>query len=185
MNHNKLRVLAIAGSLRRESCNRRLLEWAAAHAPSRLDIEIHDGLEGIPLFNEDHENPEPLAVARLRDKVEASHGVLIATPEYNQSLPGVLKNVIDWLSRPPREVLVKRPVAVMGATMGRWGTRLAQSHLRHILQASEALVMPQPCVFIGGASTLFDANGEITDAGTADAVVQMLVAFEDWMRTSR
>jgi len=180
-----LKVLAIPGSLRRGSCNRQLLHAAVALSPPTLSIEVHDGLQDIPLFNEDSEMLEPAAVKKLRAKVAAAHGVLIATPEYNQSFPGVLKNAIDWLSRPPSEALANLPVALAGATTGRWGTRLAQSHLRHVLYACEAAVMPQPSLFIAGAQTLFTNDGRVMDGVVERSIRELLVAFEKWIRTVR
>src|SRR5207237_7270834 len=140
-------VLAIPGSLRRHSFNRLLLRAATECAPADVEVELYDELATIPLFNEDLEQATPggpPAVQHLRELVTSADGLLIATPEYNQCLPGVLKNVIDWLSRPaPNEVLVDKPIAVIGASSGRWGTRLAQSTLRHVLVATEALVLPK------------------------------------------
>ena len=134
-------ILAIPGSLRRRSFNRMLLEAAVECAPEGMNIAIA-GLEGIPLFSEDLEAAgEPEAVAVLRGGVERADGLLIATPEYNQSIPGGLKNAIDWLSR-REEVLARKPVCIVGATAGRWGTRLAQAALRQVLGATESLVMP-------------------------------------------
>lgn len=97
------------------------------------------------------------------------------------STPGVLKNAIDWLSRPPDEVLIGRPIAVIGASAGRWGTRLAQSHLRHVLYATEALVMPQPSLFIGNAANLFDSSGRIKDESTTKVLQELLLAFDEWI----
>ena len=134
--HGPTRVLALGGSLRPDSYNLSLLEAAAGLAPDGLSIDVYAGLGSIPLFNEDLERPGllPPGVADLRRAVARSDALLIATPEYNQSIPGVLKNTIDWLSRSePREGLSGLPVAITGATTGPWGTRLAQSELRHTL----------------------------------------------------
>jgi chromate reductase, NAD(P)H dehydrogenase (quinone) len=175
-------VLAIAGSLRRDSFNRRLLEAAAALAGPGLRVELYDQLASVPLFSEDVEAAGvPAGVKHLREQVRRADALFIATPEYNQSMPGVLKNAIDWLSRPPEEVLVNKPVAVIGASAGRWGTRLAQSHLRHVLYATEALVMPQPSLFVAGAGELFDADGRLVDERTSQALQQLLHAFEGWI----
>ena len=179
-------VLALPGSLRRGSFNRLLLQAAAANAPPGLRVEVYDELASVPLFSEDVEaETVPAGVERLRERVEQADAVLIATPEYNQSIPGVLKNAIDWLSRPPREVLIGKPMAVIGATAGRWGTRLAQSHLRHVLYATEALVMPQPSLFVAGASNLFDGAGRLVDEQTAQSLRELLAAFDSWIRRTR
>lgn len=125
-NFAPLRVLAFAGSLRRNSYNRHLIDAATGSAPAGLSLTVHDSIADIPLFNEDLEADAadgPDGVMRLRAAVAAADGVLIATPEYNQSLPGVLKNTLDWLSRNDAalgEVLSGKPVAIMGATPGRW-----------------------------------------------------------------
>ena len=107
---------------------------------------------------------------------------MIATPEYNQSIPGVLKNAIDWLSRPTCEAIwVGKPVAITGATPGRWGTRLAQAALRQTLTATECLVMPSPMLFIGSAESLFDADGDLNDAATLASLRVFVNAFSQWI----
>ena len=175
-------VLAIAGSLRVGSINRRLLLAAAGLATPGMRVRLYDDLASVPFFSEDTEAAGvPAAVQDLREQVARADALLIATPEYNQSVPGVLKNVIDWLSRPPEECLVNKPVAIIGASAGRWGTRLAQSHLRHVLYATEALVMPQPSLFIAGGHELVDGEGRLVDERTTDALRQLLDAFNGWI----
>ena len=169
-----MNVLAIAGSLRKASFNRMLVRIAAEVAP--MPVRIFDDLASIPLFNEDIEDPEPLAVRRLRDEVAAADGLLISTPEYNWSMPGVLKNAIDWLSRPPREVLIAKPIAIIGASGGRWGTRLAQAALRQVLTATESLVMPAPAMFV--------RDGLIDDA-TRLQLASVLASFKLWIENVR
>ena len=178
------RILAIAGSLRRDSLNRRLLQAAALRAPAGFVIELYDDLRSIPLFDEDVERETgggPESVEHIRRRIASADGLLIATPEYNQSIPGVLKNAIDWLSRPPDEVLAGKPVAIVGASGGRWGTRLAQAALRHTLYATESRVMPAPSLFLGGADALFDASGTLTDEATGAALERVLAAFAQWV----
>lgn len=152
-----------------------------------MSIRIHDDLASTPLFSEDLEQATGgggEAVQRLRRAIASADGLLIATPEYNQSLPGVLKNAIDWLSRPaPDEVLAGKPVAVVGASSGRWGTRLAQSALRQVLNATESLVMPRPAMYVREAKALFDAGGRLTDRPTREMLEGMLVAFASWIET--
>ncbi len=179
------RVLGIAGSLRTHSHNRALLHSAARVAPAGMSISVYDGLRSVPLFNEDLENELglPPGVARLRDAIAASDGLLIATPEYNQSIPGVLKNAIDWLSRAPYgEGLAGVPVAIMGATTGPWGTRLAQASLRQILVATEALVLPNPTLFVRNAASRFDDERTLVDIETRTRVQDLLMAFGDWIQ---
>jgi len=178
-------VLAIAGSLRRHSFNRLLLDAAAQLAPEDMKVVRFEGLASIPLFDEDLEglpagNPEP--VERLRRAVASADGLLIATPEYNWSIPGVLKNAIDWLSRAaPDEPLAGKPVAVMGASIGGWGTRLAQAALRQVLAATESVVLPSPALFVRNASGAFDESGTLTDAVLRGHLGELLAAFNVWI----
>jgi chromate reductase len=178
-------ILAICGSTRAGSMNRRLLDAAAELAPASMLLRICEPLDSIPLFSEDREHagaPGFGAVQRLREQVARADGVLIATPEYNQSIPGVLKNAIDWLSRPlPDEVLIGKPVAVIGASGGRWGTRLAQAALRQVLYATESPVLPRPALFVREAAALFDAQGRLVDATTRESLAELLVAFARWI----
>jgi chromate reductase, NAD(P)H dehydrogenase (quinone) len=177
-----MKVLALPGSLRRGSYNRRLLEAAVACAPAEMQVALYDELAAVPLFNEDLEAHIPDSVAHLRQQVAAADGLLIATPEYNQSMPGVLKNAIDWLSRPaPDEVLIGKPVAVIGISPGRWGTRLAQSALRQVLNATESLVMANPALYVREAERLFDADGRLIDPATQGSLRSLLVAFGKWV----
>jgi chromate reductase, NAD(P)H dehydrogenase (quinone) len=180
-----MKVLAMSGSLRGGSFNRRLLQEAVACAPVGMTIALYDELGSVPLFNEDLEARAPEGVARLRQQVAAADGLLIATPEYNQSIPGVLKNAIDWLSRPPEEVLVGKPVAVVGASAGRWGTRLAQSALRQVLNATESLVMAKPALYVREAEQLFGSDGKLADQATRDSLQAVLVAFGRWIELTR
>lgn len=178
-------VLALPGSLRRGSYNRLLLEAAVGCAPAWMAVLIYDELESIPPFNEDLElatGSGPDVVRRLRRQVTSADGLLIATPEYNHSIPGVLKNAIDWLSRPgPEEVLVGKPVAVIGASRGRWGTRLAQNSLRQVFYATESLVLPKPAMFVREAERLFDEGGGLVDQPTRELLEAVLAAFANWI----
>jgi chromate reductase len=180
-----LHVLGIAGSLRQGSYNRRLLDAAAAYAPAGLRVVIYGELASIPPFDEDLERATaggPDSVRRLREQVASAHGLLISTPEYNWSIPGVLKNAIDWLSRPaPDEVLMAKPVAVIGATSGSWGTRLAQAALRQVLTATEAEVLPRPAMFVRHAERLFDPVGRLVDQPTREQLEAVLAAFSHWI----
>lgn len=179
------RILALPGSLRRNGYNRRLLEAAARVAPTGLRVEVYTELADIPLFDEDLElatQGGPDSVHLLRSAVAAADGILIATPEYNQSLPGVLKNAIDWLSRPaPDEVLAGKPVAITGASAGRWGTRLAQAALRQVLAATESQVMPAPMLFVRDAAQLFDDGNGLRDVATLQSLEALLRAFLRWI----
>jgi chromate reductase, NAD(P)H dehydrogenase (quinone) len=185
VNFARRRVLCLGGSLRRDSWNRKLLRAAASIAPDALHCVLYEDLASVPLFNEDLEESAPLPVQDLRRAVAAADGLLIATPEYNHSFPGVLKNAIDWLSRGSDPVLVDKPVAVIGATVGTWGTRLAQAALRQALNATNAQVMPAPMLFVARASACFDDHGRLRDAGLAMALPSLLEAFAEWIRRSR
>jgi chromate reductase, NAD(P)H dehydrogenase (quinone) len=178
-------VLAIAGSLRRASFNRSLLHAAASLAPAGMTVTVEEGLASIPLFDEDLEAVTaggPESVARLSREVAAADGLLIATPEYNHSIPGVLKNAIDWLSRESAgEVLAGKPVAVIGASGGPWGTRLAQAALRQVLYATGSAILPAPALFVRDARRLFDDSGTLTDEPTRQRLAAVLAAFARWM----
>jgi chromate reductase, NAD(P)H dehydrogenase (quinone) len=179
-------VLAIGGSLRAGSFNRRLIEAAPAIAPPSLRISVYDDLASVPLFSEDLEIAGvPSGVEQLRRAVASVDGLLIATPEYNQSLPGVVKNMVDWLSRGEPVMLEDKPVAILGATPGAWGTRIAQSQLRHALAACGAIVMPAPQIYLHGAADLFDPNGRLIDARTRDSLEKFLAAFDAWVHGLR
>jgi NAD(P)H-dependent FMN reductase len=175
------RVLCLAGSLRRDSWNRRLLAEAVRTAPKGLELSLFDHLAGVPMFNEDTEQVEPAGVGRLRSAVATADGLLVATPEYNHSFPGVLKNAIDWLSRGSNSVLVDKPVAIIGASAGHWGTRLAQAALRQVFTATEARVMPAPMLFVAHASECFDVDGQLRDPKLAKALPVVIDAFRTWM----
>ena len=138
-----MRILAISGSLRRDSHNSRLLRHLAEQAPAGLEIEIWDGLKSIPPYDEDDDvQPAPRAVAELRQAIADADGLLFATPEYNSSIPGVLKNAIDWASRPRAETpLQGKPAAVIGASTGSFGAVWAQAELRKVLGSTGARVV--------------------------------------------
>jgi chromate reductase len=178
-----IHILALPGSLRRGSYNRLLLAAAAGLAPAATTVRLFADLASIPLFDEDLEGEEaalPDAVVRLRRAVDSADGVLIATPEYNQSIPGVLKNAVDWLSR-SGEVLAEKPVAVVGASTGPWGTRLAQSALRQVLHATGSLVLPGAALYARDAAHLFDGDGRLVDPATREALANVLARFADWI----
>lgn len=179
------RVLGISGSLRRGSFNTALLRAAAEIAESQelpLRIEIAD-LRPIPLYDEDLRAagvPEP--VEKLRAAVAAADAVLFATPEYNYSVPGVLKNAIDWVSRPPSQPFAGKPFAVMGASGGPSGTMRMQYHLRQIAVFLDMHALNKPEVFVRNAKDVFDADGRLTDDATRKVVAEQLAALAAWTR---
>ena len=170
-------VIGTSGSLRTGSFNTSLLRAAAALAPSNLHVAI-DTIEGIPLYHADVEarDGHPPAVAALRERIAAADGMLIVTPEYNHSVPGVLKNAIDWCSRPAAEIpriFGGKPVALMGATPGRGGTRLAQEAWLPVLKALGMQPWFGDELYVAGAAKVFDAQGNLVD----DTVRRLLTDF--------
>ncbi len=159
-----MRILAISGSLRRDSHNTRLLRAGAQMLPPGAELELFDGLAAVPPYNEDDDvEPAPEAVQRLRDAIADSDALLIATPEYNASIPGVLKNAIDWASRPfPDNALRRKPVAVIGASTGLFGAVWAQAELRKALRHTGAHVLDDE-VPVGRADQAFAPSGELVD----------------------
>ncbi len=132
----------------------------------------------LPLYNEDvRETGYPSSVALLRKQIAVADAVLIATPEYNYSIPGVLKNAIDWVSRAPDQPFDRKPVAIMGASTGRFGTIRSQNHLRQSLLALNAEVLNKPAVMVGGAAGIIDQNGQLTDVSTREHVAKLLEAL--------
>lgn len=182
MAEGQLQVLGIAGSLRRHSFNRGLIEAARELAPERMLIRTGD-LAAIPLYNADVQaegDPEP--VAALKAQIAAADALLIATPEYNHLLPGVLKNAIDWVSRPLATTVFRRkPVAIMGASGGSTGTARAQLGLRQVLASVECYVLPGPQVLVANAADRFDADGRLTDERTREHIRALLAAFAEWV----
>jgi chromate reductase len=173
-----VRILGIAGSLRRGSHNRRLLRAAAAALPPGTELVEWDGLPGIPAFDEDLELTPPPPVADLLARIAAADGLLIATPEYNASLPGALKNALDWASRPfPANVLKDKPAAVIGASTGLFGAVWAQAEVRKVLKASGAHVLEDelPVGMADGAFTEGGALAQPELAARLDDLVGDLV----------
>jgi chromate reductase, NAD(P)H dehydrogenase (quinone) len=175
--------LGIAGSLRRMSFNRGLIRAAVDLAPAGITVEPYD-FSDVPLYNGDVEaegDPEP--VARFKEAIARVDGLLIATPEYNHCVPGVLKNAIDWASRPARaSVLTDKPVAIMGASPGQGGTARAQQHLRDGLAYTNGYVLPLPEVLVPLAPQKFDAESNLVDPDTREQVVDLLKSFAAWTR---
>ncbi len=176
-----IQVLAVSGSLRKSSTNSGLLRVALEVVPEGMKIEVFD-LSSIPFYNADVEAasvPDP--VVDFKQRIGAADALLIATPEYNYSVSGVLKNAIDWASRPPKSTpLAGKPVAIMGAG-GAMGTVRAQLHLRQIFGFSGALVMPKPELHVARAWEKFDSNGNLTDEKLKTEVRTLLEALGVWV----
>lgn len=180
-----VRILAVAGSLRRHSHNQALLRAAAELAPENVDVFVYEGLDTVPVFNEDLENAplDPPGVVGLRRELARSDALLIATPEYNQAAPGVVKNLIDWLSRGEGdEGLTGLPVAVTGATTGPWGTRIAQTMVRQMLVSVQAAVLSRPTLFVADVTSLLDGAGELADPETRARLRDLVTSLAEWAR---
>ncbi|NUQ01232.1 MAG: NAD(P)H-dependent oxidoreductase [Armatimonadetes bacterium] len=177
-----VRILGIPGSLRRDSFNKAALRAAAELAPEGVTLEIFE-LDGIPLFNQDEEqNPAP-RVVEFKQAIEAADAILFVTPEYNYSVPGVLKNAIDQASRPYGEsAWWGKPAAVMGATVGGFGTGRAQYHLRQICVFLNIHLLNQPEVMLSGAPNGFDEQGNLTDQKSREKIRGLLEALAAWAR---
>ena len=176
---NPIHVLGISGSLRKGSHNTALLGAAAELMPPGMTLEIFD-LAALPMYNPDHEKPFPEAVIEFRTRLAQADAVLIATPEYNSSISGALKNAIDWASRPPRQPFNGKPVAIMGASTGNFGTLRAQTHLRQILTHVGALPLGKPEVLVGRAEQVFDTQGNLIDPTARGFLRDLLAALSDW-----
>jgi len=176
-----LRVLGFAGSLRARSYNGALLRAAQELAPAGMAIEIYEPIE-FPLFNEDVEaEGDPGPVAAFKAAIREADAILSATPEYNYGVPGVLKNAIDWASRPPgRAPLNGKLAAIVGASPGVIGTARAQQQLRQTFAFTNTLAMLQPEVLVGRAHEKFDRNGRLSDDGTRTFLRQYLETFQGW-----
>lgn len=176
------KIIGISGALRKASTNTGLLRALGEMAPAHVSFEIAT-LHGIPLFDEDVEaaTGKPEAVKALDAKIRAADGIVIACPEYNFSVPGVLKNATDWLSRGGSPFRWKR-LGIVGAGGGQFvGTARAQYHLRQNLQALQAITMPRPEVFVNHNEEKFDAAGNLTDAETRRHLEKWFESFLEWV----
>ncbi len=173
-------ILGISGSLRKASYNSAALRAAQELAPGSTVITLAD-ISAIPMYNDDvREQGLPTTVISLVEQVASADAVLIATPEYNYTIPGVLKNAIDWVSKAPDQPFRHKPVAVMGASMGAIGTARAQYDLRKVFVFLDAHVLNQPEIMIAAAHTRFDAAGHLTDEMTRTLIGKQIIALKDW-----
>jgi len=174
------KVLGISGSLRKGSFNTMALKVAQGLAPDGMTIELAD-ISAFPLYNEDVKaQGYPPAVQKFRDQIAAADALLFATPEYNYSVSGVLKNAIDWASRPPNQPFDGKPIAMMGASGGVLGTARAQYHLRQMCVILNMLPVNKPEVMLPQAQTRFDAEGKLTDETARGLIKQLLESLRDW-----
>jgi chromate reductase len=182
MEETKLKILGFAGSLRIASYNKSLLRAAANLMPEDTNLEIFD-IDGIPAFNQDTENNMPEKVKDFKSKIRKADAILIATPEYNYSVPGVLKNAIDFATRPYGDnPFNEKPVAIMSASVGMLGGARAQYHLRQIFVYLNMHPINGPEVIVPFAQNKFDTNGNLVDENTQMFVRQLLQNLVNWTR---
>jgi len=180
--NSTVKILGIAGSLRRESYNRSALKAALDLTPADARLEPFE-LDGIPIFNQDHEQDPPPAVVEFKRRIRDADAILFVTPEYNYSIPGVLKNAIDWASRPYGDnAWDGKATAVMGASPGVIGTARAQYHLRQTFVFLNMFAVHQPEVMIGKAHERIDQAGNLTDETTKALIRQLLANLVDLVR---
>jgi chromate reductase len=178
-----LKVRSLCGSLRKGSYNAGLRRALPALAPEGMLVEPLDGIADLPLYNGDIEAegfPEP--VTAMAEAIRAADGIVICTPEYNNSIPGTLKNAIDWLSRLPHQPFSEKPVALQSASTGAFGGVRAQLAIRPALVTLNAFVLNRPAVLVAQAKSKFDETGELKDEATLDQMRKQLAAFEIWIR---
>src|SRR5687767_11894234 len=177
-----VKILGIPGSLRKGSFNRKLVNVALKSLPQGATMEIFD-INGIPPFSEDDEKNVPQKVTDFKAAIRRADAILFATPEYNYSIPGVLKNAIDWASRPYGDSAWDgKPAAIMGASIGNAGSARAQYHLRQIFVFLNMHPLNQPEVMISNASARFDSQGNLTDEETKTRIRQMLETLIQWTK---
>jgi chromate reductase len=177
---NAMTVLGFAGSLRKDSYNKSILNAALELAPENMKLEIFD-LEGIPPLNQDLETQPPARVKEFKAKISAADAILIATPEYNYSIPGVLKNAIDWASRPYADnVFYDKPVGIMSASTGKLGGARAQYHLRQTFVFLNAHPINKPEFMMPHANEKIDKNGRVTDETARKQIKELLEALVTW-----
>lgn len=181
---SEITLLGITGSLRRQSYNRALLMAAKELLPSSCKLDIVD-LGDLPLFNEDNENPLPPSVHKLKKQVQEARGILLATPEYNFSMPGVLKNGLDWVSRPSgQSAWDGKLIGMMGASQGQMGTSRAQYHLRQVFVALNMRTFNRPEFMLPSCGDKFDPSGKLIDPNARDKLSRFLKSFVDHVLSS-
>jgi chromate reductase, NAD(P)H dehydrogenase (quinone) len=169
-----MKILAISGSLRTDSLNTKVLRTAQGLVDGEIEFELYDGLKALPPYDEEDDNPAPAAVAEFRAAIAGADAILFSTPEYNSSVPGQLKNALDWASRPlATNPLRNKPVAVVGASQGAFGAVWAQAELRKVLSATGARVVEGEVAF-GHAHQKFDDEGRLTDDNLAEQLGEVV-----------
>ena len=179
---SQYRILVVVGSLRRESYNRQLANAVMKMAPAELSFQ-QAKIDDLPLYNQDDDGSPAEPVKRLKNEVRTADGLLFVTPEYNRSVPGVLKNAIDHASRPyGQNAWAHKPAGIIGASIGAPGTSMAQQHLRNILAYLDVPTLGQPEVFIHVKDGFFDPSGDIASAGTRKFLQTWTDRFVEWVK---
>ncbi len=179
---NKIKIVAICGSLRSESYNKKLLAEAIKLLPEEFEVEVFD-IGSFPLYNEDlEENGLPAEVELFKQAIEKAEAVLIASPEYNYSVPGVLKNALDWASAPDDKPLSRKPVGIIGASTGFAGTARMQFHLKSVLLDLNMYVLPKPDLYVTFSEEKFDSTGKLTDSKTQESLVRFIAEYTLWVK---
>jgi chromate reductase len=180
-NNQKIKILGIYGSLRKDSYNKAIINTAKDLLPFNTEMEIFNDLAKIPLFNQDEEKQPVPEVVKFKAKVREADAILFATPEYNYSIPGVLKNAIDWASRPYGDnAWAGKPVAIMSASSGMLGGARAQYHLRQVFVFLNMHALNKPEVIIPNIQEKMDSEGNITDSHTKEKISELLAALVKW-----
>lgn len=184
MTNGTFDVAVLVGSLRKESFNLKLARAMGVIAPQNIKLGVIE-IRDLPLYNDDLESNAPVAWTTFRDRVRRADAVLFVTPEYNRSVPGVLKNAIDVGSRPyGKSAFLHKPAAVASLTGGSLGAFGANHHLRQMLVFLDMPTLQQPELYLGGAAKMFDAEGKIADSSTRDLILKFLTAFAGWIETT-
>jgi chromate reductase len=180
-----IKLLGFSGSLRKKSYNAMALRAAQSALPASVSMEIFD-IAGIPLYNDDvREQGYPEYVQQFRDKIAAADGLVIVTPEYNYSVPGVLKNAIDWASRPPKQPFDSKLIAIFSASQGALGGARAQYHLRQSFVFMNGQVLNRPEIMISNAQTKFDDAGKLKDEPTREIIAKLMAALAEAVRAHK
>ena len=178
---NKIRIAAFSGSLRKESYTTKLIKAFAKLAPKGIEIALID-ISELPLINQDLEADLPQSVKKLHQAIAGADAILLATPEYNRSYSPVLKNALDWGSRPEgKNKWAKKPTAIIGCTPYALGAFGAQNHLRQVVMYLDMYILQQPEFYLGKAAEKFNEAGELTDQETKDIITGFLAAFTAWI----
>lgn len=180
-----MKILAFAGSLREKSFNKGLLRAAIENLSQQVDIQVWD-IKDIPLYNADlDKDPLPEPVKQLKDAIQQSDAMLIVTPEYHYSVPGVLKNVLDWIGSDPDNVVEGKPTVIMGTSKSGFGTVRSQLHLRQVLFAMSAKTFEDEELMVSFARKKFDSDGNLTDEDTKEKLTKFLESFLNWLNLNK